>query len=113
MTETAAEGIGEAARLTAGLVHIIEDEPHAIQQLPEAAGGRMFDHRVEQLRQARGSAQTYAEAVAKYPAQGYTVIEHTPVWGDLSCVALHHLRSEDGEAVTKAAVTDPTKWAVL
>ena len=41
------------------------------------------------------------------------MIEQTPVWGDPSCVALHHLRTADGEAVTDAVVTDPAKWAAL
>jgi hypothetical protein len=44
------------ALLTAGLVHIIDDDPAAVEELLHAAGGRMFDHKVEQLRQARASA---------------------------------------------------------
>jgi hypothetical protein len=43
---------GEATRLTAGLVHIIDDDPDAVNTLIEVAGTRRFDHRIQQLRHA-------------------------------------------------------------
>jgi hypothetical protein len=33
--------------LTARIVHIIDDDPAAVEELLRAAGGRMFDHKVE------------------------------------------------------------------
>ena len=103
---------GEAARLAAGLVHIIDDDPDAVNTLIEVAGTRRFEHRIQQLRHARESRRAYDAAVAEYTERGYHVIEETPVWGDTSCVALDHLRTADGEQATEAAMTDPARWAV-
>jgi ParB family chromosome partitioning protein len=56
---------GEATRLTAGLVHIIEhDGPEAVDRLVRAAGTPQFDHVVSQLRSERASAQALAQATA-------------------------------------------------
>lgn len=105
--DTGQISLAEAAAITE-----FDDDPAAVDELLRAAGGRMFGHKVEQLRQSRASALAYAEAAASYTAQGYSVIEQSPTWNDLSCVALHHLRTTDGEAVTEAAITDSAKWAV-
>ena len=104
--------MGEAAGLTAGLVHIIDDDPDAVNTLIEVAGTRRFEHRIQQLRHARESQRAYDAAVAEYTERGYQVIEETPVWGDTTCVALDHLRTADGEQATEAAMTDPAHWAV-
>jgi ParB family chromosome partitioning protein len=105
--DTGQLSLSEAAAITE-----FDDDPDAVEELLHAAGGRMFDHKVEQLRQNRASALALAEAEASYTAQGYTTIEHSPGWGDITCVALRHLRTPDGEAVTEDAITDPAKWAV-
>jgi ParB family chromosome partitioning protein len=98
--------------LTAGVVHIIDDDPDAVNTLIEVAGTRRFEHRIEQLRHARESQRAYDAAVAEYTERGYQVIEDTPVWGDTSCVALEYLLTADGEQATEAAITDPAHWAV-
>jgi hypothetical protein len=98
--------------LTAEIVHIIEDDPTAVQELLRVAGTRMFDHKVEQIRLARASAEAYAAVAATYTAQGFTVIEHEPSWDDTSCVALRYLQMSDGAEVTEDAINDPARWAV-
>jgi ParB family chromosome partitioning protein len=100
------------ARLTAGLVHIIDDDPDAVNTLIEVAGTRRFEHRIQQLRHARETQRAYDAAVQEYTERGHQVIEDTPVWGDTSCVALDHLLTADGEQATEAAITDPAHWAV-
>ena len=67
--------LGEAAGLTAGLVHIIDDDPDAVNTLIEVAGTRRFEHRIQQLRHARESQRAYDAAVAEYTERGYQVIE--------------------------------------
>lgn len=105
-------GHAGAARLTAGLVHIIDDDPDAVNTLIEVAGTRRFEHRIQQLRHARESRRAYDAAVQEYTERGYQVIEDSPVWGDTTCVAHDHLRTADGEQATEAALTDPAHWAV-
>ena len=101
------------ARLTAGLVHIIDDDERAVESLLAVAGGPMFEHRAAQLRQDRVSAQARAEAAAAYAERGFTILDERPQWRDTSAVLLRHLRTPDGREATVAEVTDPTQWAVL
>jgi ParB family chromosome partitioning protein len=98
--------------LTAGLVHIIDDDPAAVNSLIEVAGTRRFEHRIQQLRHARESQRAYDAAVAEYTERGFQVIEESPVWGDTSCVALEYLLTADGVQASEAAITDPAHWAV-
>ena len=105
----------DAGRLTLSFVHIIEFDAAAVRQLLDAAGGPLFEHTVARLRSARASAQAYAEAVARYREQGYTVLEDNPRgrWGDTSLVPLGHLLTREGAEATQAAITNPAHWAVL
>lgn len=41
------------------------------------------------------------------------MIEDSPVWGDVTCVALDRLRDSDDDPVTESVITDPTQWAVI
>ena len=107
MTETAAEGIREAARLTAGLVHIIDDDPAAFSELLSVAGTGRFDHKVAQIRQQRESDKAYDEGVARYVEQGYTVLNDYPTYGDTACVELRYLRTDADEVATEEAITAP------
>jgi ParB family chromosome partitioning protein len=101
--------------LTAGLVHIIEGDDAAINTLIEAAGTRRFEHRVQQLRQERESQRAYEAALHEYTERGFQVLddEDSPVWGDVTCVALDRLRDSDDDSVTESVITDPTQWAVI
>ena len=114
MTEPPLRACGDAARLTAGLVHIIDDDPEAIQDLLHVAGGRMFEHKLSQLREDRAAAKAYAEAAASYTERGFTVLDDYPAdWRDTSCIGRRFLRSADGAEATDAAVTQPAQWAVF
>ena len=74
---------GEAARLTAGLVHIIEqDGTEAVARLVAAAGTPQFEHRVAQLRQDRIADAARAEAETAYTEKGFIVLEQRPQWRD-------------------------------
>jgi ParB family transcriptional regulator, chromosome partitioning protein len=101
-----------AARLTAGLVHIIEQDQAAVARLLKAAGGPQFDHTVAQLRQEREAAQALAEAADSFAAQGYRVLEDRPARRDTGCVELRWLRTPDGQPATEEAISDPAHWAV-
>src|SRR4051794_2235832 len=73
----------------------------------------MFDHQWAQLRQQRMDAAAYAEAVAHYEGQGYTVLPERPEWRDHSRVGLRHLRTADGDLATEEDVTNPAHWAIV
>jgi ParB family transcriptional regulator, chromosome partitioning protein len=105
--------IGEAAGLTAGLVHIIEDLPGALDRLTSAAGTPRFDHVVAQLREEQASWQARVNAETQWREQGFTVLDERPRPWDLDCVNLRYLRSATGESVDDDVVTDPAQWAVL
>lgn len=106
-------GSGQLSLEEAAAISEFDDDPDAVNTLIEVAGTRRFEHRIEQLRQARESQRAYDAAVADYTARGFQVIEDSPVWGDTSCVALNHLRTADGNPVTEAAITNPSQWAVI
>jgi hypothetical protein len=56
MTEPPLRTFGDAARLTAGVVNIIDDMPGAVDRLVNIAGTRRFEHTVAQLREEQASA---------------------------------------------------------
>jgi ParB family chromosome partitioning protein len=97
--------------LTAGLVHIIDDDPDAIAELQRAAGGDMFDHTVSRLRRDRETARLRDEAAAPLIEQGFTILEERPAWRDTSCVAIDYLLTAEGAQASAQAISDPTQWA--
>lgn len=97
----------------AAAVSEFEGDDAAINTLIEVAGTRRFEHRVQRLRQERDSQRAYEAAVHEYTERGFQVIEDSPVWGDVTCVALDRLRDSDDDPVTESVITDPTQWAVI
>jgi hypothetical protein len=85
---------GDTARLTAGLVHIIEDLPGALDRLTSAAGTARFDP----------SSLSCARRDSPYSTSA--------LWDDTR-VELRYLRTVDGAEVDEDVVTDPAQWAVL
>src|SRR5882724_10615955 len=106
-------GNGQQSLEEAAAVSEFEDDDAAINTLIEVAGTRRFEHRVQQLRQERESQRVYEAAVREYTERGFQVIEDSPVWGDITCVALDRLRNSDDDPVTESVITDPTQWAVI
>jgi ParB family chromosome partitioning protein len=104
---------GDAARLTARLVHIIEDMPGAVDRLIGAAGTRRFEHTVAQLREERISAEAEAKAAQDYTDRGFTVLSERPQSWDEACVPLRHLVTATGAEADEGAVTEAAHWAVL
>jgi ParB family chromosome partitioning protein len=99
--------------LTAGLVHIIEDLPGALDRLTNAAGTSRFDHVVAQLREEQASWQAQLQAESQWREKGFTVMDERPRAWDLDCIELCYLRTGDGANVDDDVVTDPAQWAVL
>jgi ParB family chromosome partitioning protein len=108
-------GNGQLSLEEAAAVSEFEGDDAAINTLIEVAGTRRFEHRVQQLRQERESQLAYEAAVREYTERGFQVIkdEDSPVWGDVTCVALENLRDADDDPVTESVITDPTQWAVI
>ncbi|WP_333890848.1 ParB/RepB/Spo0J family partition protein [Mycolicibacterium gadium] len=106
-------GNGQLSLEEAAAVSEFEGDDAAVNTLIEVAGTRRFEHRVQELRQARESQRAYDAAVAEYTERGYQVIEDSPAWSDTSCVALDHLHTADGERAPETAMTDPGHWAVI
>ena len=106
---------GEAARLTVGLVHIINDDPEAIAELLTAAGTGRFEHKVAELRQRREDEKAYQNTVNRSAGQGYTILDETPHYGDPSCVELRYLNTAEGQPATETPSPTPrtgrsTSW---
>jgi ParB family transcriptional regulator, chromosome partitioning protein len=55
---------GQLSLTEAAVIAEFEGDPTAVNELVRVAGTRMFDHKVEQLRQARASAEAHAAAAA-------------------------------------------------
>jgi hypothetical protein len=89
--------LGETARLTAGLVHIIDGDDAAVQALLAVAGKPTFEHRVAQLRQDRIATAARTETENIYVEKGFTVLEQRPQWRDTTTVLLRYLRTADGD----------------
>jgi ParB family chromosome partitioning protein len=98
--------------LTAGLVHIIDDDEQAVNTLLAAAGTPAFDHRVAQVRQDRLAARARREAETVYAEQGFTILAERPAWRDTCVVLLRDLRTADDQEATQAAISDAAHWAV-
>ena len=115
MSPTAMEALndGQLSLTEAAALCEFDDDPAAVRALLDAAGGAMFDHRVAQLRRDRQTAQARAEAETSWAERGFTILTERPMWRDTSRVLLRYLRTADGHEATLAAVTDPTRWAVL
>jgi ParB family transcriptional regulator, chromosome partitioning protein len=109
---------GDAARLTAAVVHIIDqDGPEAVDRLVRAAGTPQFDHVVSQLRCERAGAQALAQATAHYTERGFTILDEQQRWGwDPDRVPMRYLQrdGDDGEpaGVDESVIIDPQHWAV-
>ena len=99
--------LAEAAALTE-----FNDDPDAVARLLEVAGTGWFEHKVAEIRNQRESDKAYAQAAEQFAAQGYTVLDQYPRYGDTSRVELRYLRTPDGAATTDEAITDPAHWAV-
>jgi ParB family chromosome partitioning protein len=106
-------GNGQLSLEEAAAVSEFEGDDASINTLIEVAGTRRFEHRVQQLRQERESQRAYEAAVREYTERGFQVIEDSPVWGDVTCVALDRLRDSDDDPVTDSVITDPAQWAVI
>ena len=95
----------------AALVEFEQDE-NAVRQLIRAAGTKSFEHTVEQLRAARETEHRRQAAAAQWTAQGYTVLDDYPRWGDLTCLGIRYLRTAEGASATETDVKDPAHWAL-
>ena len=69
--------LAEAAALTE-----FNDDPDAVARLLEVAGTGWFEHKVAEIRNQRGSDKAYAQAAEQFAAQGYTVLDEYPRYGD-------------------------------
>jgi ParB family transcriptional regulator, chromosome partitioning protein len=104
---------GQLSLTEAAALREFEGDERAIGALMSVAGTASFDHRVAQLHQERIAEEARTESESVYADKGFLILEDRPLWRDPARVSLRHLRTADGGEATKAAVTDPTQWAVF
>lgn len=85
-----------------------------VEHLLAARSTTDFDHRVSALREQAATAAARAEAAKPYAAQGYTIFDTRPAWGEPMNRQRHDLLcNEDGvSAAADVPAQRPDLWAV-
>lgn len=102
---------GQLSLDQAAAVAEFSDDEEAVALLLDSSPGH-FDHLISRLRRERSAVRDIAAAAQTYREQGYRVLEGTPRWGDLACLAIDQLFTADGQPAGEDLV-DVDHWAVL
>ncbi|WP_116953324.1 ParB/RepB/Spo0J family partition protein [Jiangella endophytica] len=91
----------------------LEEDPEAVEQLRKVAKSdpARFDHRAQELLDARERKDELARLRADYEAKGVTVVDW-PSWNDTNVAFLDRLRTADGERVTEETHAGTPGYAV-
>ena len=107
----AAERWGILTLDQAAVVAQFDDDDEAVKQLVVAAQHGGFDHKAQQLRDARADAAARAEAAQALTAAGVTVGDR-PVWDDKTVKRLRELKQGD-QPLTEDNHTDCPRHAAF